>query len=299
MNEPNLSKWEAYSQKQEGCHFKQGESQSKILIELKKALIEKGLEDIKISASDETNINHQIKSYNLLSDEAKKVISRIDTHTYQGNQRLQLRELAENEGKNLWMSEADSWAAIGKNAGEMGAALSFASGIIRDLNGFRCSTWIIWQVIDNHICKNGYNGKKDSGMVNLESGYWGVAVADHDKSEIILTQKYYAFGQFSRYIRPGYTIISGSEYSVAALDRDGKKLVIVAMSIEKKDKSIYFDLSTFSTIGSNIKVIRTSGSVSDGEKWAELEPIPTNGKGFSASLKSNSITTYIIDGVEE
>ena len=30
-----------------------------------------------------------------------------------------------------------------------------------DLNGLRSSTWVIWQLIDNHISKEGYNGKKD------------------------------------------------------------------------------------------------------------------------------------------
>ena len=54
-------------------------------------------------------------------------------------------------------------------------------------------------------------------MVNVNRGFWGVAVGDHDKNEIILTQKYYAFGQFSKYIRPGYTIISGNDNCVACL----------------------------------------------------------------------------------
>ena len=75
----------------------------------------------------------------------------------------------------------------------MGATLWFANRIILDLNGLRPSSWIIWQVIDNHICKDGYDGKQDSGMVDLNSGYWDVAVEAHDNSDIILTQKYYAF----------------------------------------------------------------------------------------------------------
>ena len=38
-----------------------------------------------ISGTDETSIDTQISSYNNLSDEAKNVISRIDTHTYSGS----------------------------------------------------------------------------------------------------------------------------------------------------------------------------------------------------------------------
>ena len=174
-----------------------------------------------------------------------------------------------------------------------------ANGILTDLNGLRSSSQIIWQLIDNYISKDGYTGKKDSGMVNVNGGFWGVAVADHDKNEIILTQKYYAFGQFSRYIRPGYTIIGAYNGAVAAYDNAGKKVVIVAINTGGSDKSTDFDLSTFSKVGSTVSVIRTSGSMSNGEHWAELPPISTNGKVFNASLKANSITTFIVEGVEE
>ena len=299
MNEPYTNYWGAYSNKQEGCHFDQGDSQSKIIIALNKALGNKRLKDIQISASDETSIDTQITSYNKLSNEAKKVISRIDTHSYGGSQRKKLRETAEKANKNLWMSEVDGGNVEGKNAGEMGAGLWLANRIILDLNGLLPSSWILWQVIDNHISKDGYNGKKDSGMVNLNNGYWGIAVADHDNQNIILTQKYYAFGQFSRYIRPGYTIIAGSDNSVAAYDKDGKKLVIVVTNTSASDKNIDFNLSNFSKVGSKVNVIRTSGSVSNGEKWAQLQPITASNKVFNAKVKGNSVTTYIVEDVYE
>ena len=298
MNEPYTSYWGAYSNKQEGCHFDQGDSQSNIIIKLKKALDEKGLSDIQISATDETSIDTQITSYNKLKTDAQNIVTRIDTHTYGGSRRYDLKTLAENAGKNLWMSEVDGGDTEGTNAGEMGAALWLAKRIILDLNGLLPSSWILWQVIDNHICKDGYDGKQDSGMVDLNGGYWGVAVADHDNSEIILTQKYYAFGQFSRYIRPGYTIISGSDTSVAAYDGDGKQLVIVIINTSNKEKNVTFNLESFSKVGSSVKVIRTSGKVSDGEKWAELDPLSTEGNGFNATLKENSVTTFIVQGVE-
>ncbi len=135
------------------------------------------------------------------------------------------------------MSEVDGGGVEGTNAGEMEAALCLANKIITDLNLLRASSWILWQFIDNHISKNGYNGKKDSGMVDLNKGFWGVAVAEHDNNEIILTQKYYAFGQFSRYILPGYTIISAYNGAMAAYDSDGKKLVFVVTNTAGNEKS--------------------------------------------------------------
>ena len=69
------------------------------------------------------------------------------------------------------MSEVDGGNVEGTNAGEMGAALWLANRIILDLNGLRPSSWIIWQLIGNHISKDGYNGRKDAGMVNVNSGF--------------------------------------------------------------------------------------------------------------------------------
>jgi len=297
VNEPFTNYWGANSNKQEGCHFDQGNSESKILIELRKAIDQKGLRDMQISGTDETSIDTQITSYEKLSNEAKNVISRIDTHSYGGSKRNELRELAERAKKNLWMSEVDGSGVEGTNAGEMGAALWLANRIITDLNNLRASAWIIWQVIDNHISRNGYNGRKDSGMVNLNGGYWGIAVADHDSDKIILTQKYYAFGQFSRYIRPGYTLIGCYNNSIAFYDSKGSKLVIVATNPANGVKTVDFNLSDFASVGYKVRVIRTSGSISNGEHWTELTPLVPYGKGFNAELKANSITTFIVEDV--
>ena len=38
--------------------------------------------------------------------------------------------------------------------------------------------------------------------------FGGVGMADHDKEELVLTNKYYVYGQFTKYINPGDTIIA-------------------------------------------------------------------------------------------
>ncbi len=297
MNEPDTKYWSAYSNKQEGCHFSSGESQSYILEEMARALSEKGLTDVVLSASDETSIDTAITSFQKLSDAAKGVIGRIDAHSYGGAMRGQLQSLAVRNDKNLWMSEVDGGDVAGENAGEMGAALWLADRIIDDMNGMMPSAWILWQAIDSHISSEGYLGRTDTGMVNTSVGYWGLAVANHDTNEIILTKKYYAFGQFSRYIRPGYTIIASDEDSLAAYSEEEKKLVIVAINKTAAEKGVTFDLGAFSAIGDSAQVIRTSGSMSSGENWAELPNQNTEGKALNVYLKENSITTYIIEDV--
>ncbi len=318
MNEPNTNYWGAYSNKQEGCHFDPGESQSRIIEALNAELEQKGI-NIIISGTDETSIDTQIDSYNQLSDEAKQIVDRIDTHTYSGSDRAGLKSLAESEGKNLWMSEVDGAYTAGTNAGEMSAALGLAQRMMTDVNGLGASAWILWNAIDMHADSSEYGQSwVNKGSANdylsmdaLEAawqsrssnGYWGLAAADHDNEEIVLSMKYYGYGQFSRYIRPGYTIIGSSRGNVlSAYDPEENKAVIVALNTSDEDKTWKFDLSGFETMGSDITAIRTSGTMDDGEKWADVTSddnieADTENRAFTATMKANSITTYIVEGV--
>lgn len=297
MNEPNTNFWWAWNWKQEGCHFDAGEAQSRMIVETAKAFQKYGLTEVAIVASDETSPQKQILAYQSYSKEARAVLDRISTHTYDTSGMEQLGELAKTEGFNLWMSEVDGGGTAGQDAGEMGSALWMGIKIISDINALSPSAWVMWQVIDNHICAEGYNGNPDAGMVDVNKGFWGVAVADHDQETILLTQKYYGLGQFTRYIAPGSTLIHCGDDTLAAYHEETREFVIVALNVEGQDKMCQFDLSQFATVGKTVQVIRTSGGLAKGESWAELEDIETRERGFVAVLKANSITTYIMQDV--
>ncbi|MBQ8195982.1 MAG: discoidin domain-containing protein [Oscillospiraceae bacterium] len=298
MNEANTNHWGAFSNKQEGCHVDAGESQSTLIIETANAMERYGLGDVLVIASDETDPAKQVEEYKTFSAEALEKIDRISTHTYGTNGIEELGALAKKEGFNLWMSEVDGSSTAGEDAGEMGAALWFAQKIIYDINKLSPSAWIMWQVIDTHISAEGYNGNKDSGMPDITGGFWGTAVADHDNDTIILTQKYYGFGQFTRYIRPGTTLIHCDENTLAAYDKDKGELVIVAVNPYADDKTFNFDLSQFAELGASVEVTRTSGDSTSGEHWTQLDSIRAHSDGFVAELKGNSITTFVMSGVE-
>ncbi len=297
MNEPNTDYWPAYSWKQEGCHYDQGETQSNMIIATAKALEKSQSRNVLIAVSDETSTDKQLKEWYAYSDEAKKYIGRINTHTYGEEARAAMGELAQREGFNLWMSEVDGSGKEGTRSGEMGAALWMGKKIIADINDLMPTAWVMWQAIDNHISKDGFNGNQDSGMVNLKDGYWGIAVADHDKQEIILTQKYYGMGQFTRYIRPGSYLIPCTSDVLAAYDPESRTLTVVGVNTSARKKSVHMDLSAFSGMENRVQVIRTSGTAKRGEHWAELEPVSMDGNSFDAEMKGNSITTWIISGV--
>ena len=294
MNEPNTAYWEAFSPKQEGCHVSSGESQTAILLATQKALEAHGLEDILLVGTDETSTSLAASSFNKLSDEAKAALDRIDTHSYKVGRIEELRVLAAESGKNLWMSEVDGDYTAGQNAGEMGAGLWLAGKMISDIQSLMPSAWILWQGIDNHISSEGYMGNQDSGAPDLSRGYWGLTVVDHDNEEIILTKKYYAFGQLSRYIRPGYRILTTTDKGIlAAYSDEEKKLVIVAVNTEETDVEVGFSLAGFNFTGGTAQVIRTSQD----ENWAELPDIAVQADMLRTTLIPYSITTFVIDNV--
>ena len=327
MNEPYTNYWGANSAKQEGCHFDQGNSESKIIEEFYAAMQEniakmsdgpakEAMKNMVYSGTDETSIDTAITSYNALSTAAKNIVSRIDTHTYSGSKREELSALAEAQGKNLWMSEIDGASEAGTNAGEMTAALGFAGQIMRDVNGLRCSAWIMWNAVDLNVDVNNefdadtiedlLTKLNDAGevMYNPEKGFWGIAIGDHNNQELVLTKKYEALGQFTRYIRPGYAIMgSDNSNTLVAYDPKEQKAVIVVRNTSDADRTWEFDLEEFKAMGSKISAYRTSGSKADGEKWADVSAadniVPnTEDKSFTATLKGNSVTTYIVEGVE-
>lgn len=301
MNEPNPTTgyWRALSPKQEGCHVAPGEHQSAVIVETAKAFDAAGLPNVIVIGCEETSTLHTITSYKSFTPDALKEVDRVSTHTYDTAKIKELGALRQEEGFNLWMSEVDGGSVSGEKAGEMGCALWMAEKIITDINALSPSAWVMWQVIDNHISKGGHNGNKDSGMPNINGGYWGAAVANHDTGEIVLTQKYYAIGQFTRYIHPGSTLITtGDASTLVAYDAAGKTLTIVAVNTKGKDKDFYFEFDGYRAEG-EAAVIRTSGSLKDGESWAELPKVETLGNGLAYTLKGNSITTFVIENVTE
>ncbi len=299
MNEPYTDYWRAYSPKQEGCHISPGRMQSTLICETAKAIKKAGLSAVDITAGDETNTALQNIACKRLSPEAWNCIDRISTHTY-SKATPKLSETAKAHGKPLWMTETDWSSEIGENAGEMGPALWLGHKIIEDLSTLQCSAWVIWQVVASYISQYDYKGKRDMPcMPDLTKGYWGVAFSDMDREEIYLTQKYYAFGQFSRFLRPGNTLIKVDNRTIACYDKDNRKIHIVCVNDKAADCEKSFKLDGFLLNCSSIRAVRTSGSIAGGEHWRELSSVKAEGDGFTAVLKGNSITTYTADSVEE
>lgn len=296
MNEPSSGYWGAYSNKQEGCDFKNNEKKDAIFQSLDKALRRKGVRDgILIAGFDESIIEQLISTWNGVKPETQKVIDRLNNHTYGGSRRNDARKLAESTGKHFWMSEVDGKDSIGGNdAGDMGSALWLAKRVTDDMNGLQASAWVIWQVIDSH--HSDFDTKERNGFT-LKGGYWGLGYADHFTNKIVLGKRYYAWGQYTRYIRPGDRYVYSTGKTLAAYNKESGKITVVVYNDTAKAQEYVFDLSSFEKIPSNtVRIIRTSGELNQGENWTEIPSIPITGKQFKATVKPFSITTYVIPG---
>ena len=111
--------------------------------------------------------------------------------------------------------------------------------------------------------------------------------------------KYYAMGQFSRYIRPNDTILQAGDRTVAAWNPQERKLVLVVVNDSDQIQTCQFDLDEFALKEAIVQPIRTSGSIDEGEHWKQLEAYPLEGTVFETQLKVNSITTFVIRDSKE
>lgn len=295
MNEPNTDYWRMNSPKQEGCHFDPGESQNRILIATSLAMKKRGLSHTHITASDETNCRAQLVACKGFTDEAWSHVDRISVHTYEKAMKS-LGVYAKKKNIPLWMTETDwSNSTRGCHNG-MGPGLWFAKKIIQDLTLLSPQAWIMWQAIGSYSGSEPFDGNYDGPPVDMNKGFWGVASCNFDEKKIILSRKYYCFGQFTRYIRPGMTILPIDSLTVGAYNENTKQLVIVAVNNKKKPRELCLDLKEFSA-KAQCRIIRTSGSDTCGENWAELPEKQLYDSVLSTELKPHSVTTFLINSI--
>ena len=292
MNEPNTDYWRENSSKQEGCHFDPGESQNRILIATSKAMKDRGMHHTHITASDETNCKSQLIACRKFTDEVWSHVDRISVHTYSKAWKS-LGNYAIKKNMPLWMTETDWSNSVKGCKNGMGPGLWFANKIIQDLTLLSPQAWIMWQAIGSYTGSEPFDGNFDGPQVDMTKGFWGVSSCDFDKKEILLSQKYYCFGQFTRYIRPGMTVLPIDRHTVGAYNKKENKLVIVAVNSKSKERKLSLDLEEFSPEGT-CRAIRTSGSLEEGERWTELTAPVLNGCLLESDLKPYSITTFII-----
>lgn len=100
--------------------------------------------------------------------------------------------------------------------------------------------------------------------------------------------------QFSKFIRPGATIIPTDDgRTLAAYDEERGRLVLVVRN-EFSEKKVAFDLSGYSYPASAVAEVYQTSADSNLER---LDDLKTSATGLEITAADNSVTTVVIDGV--
>ncbi|MFL5308467.1 MAG: glycoside hydrolase family 30 protein [Polyangia bacterium] len=271
LNEPNASWWKANGT-QEGCHFSPA-NQQQIVKAVGASLTAKGLTATTVSASDENSLDDAYNNLRGYDAASLAVMSQMNSHSYSGaaTSRPNLRALATSKAKRLWQSESGPLSVTLADATD--AALFMAGRIITDLRDLQPQAWIDWQVGD-------------------PGASWQSITLDDTKQSWTPVKRFYMHAAFSRFIRPGATLLAvNGPDMVAAIAPDGASIAVVVRNGDTSaTKSFTFDLTPLASVGTQVTALRTSRT----ENLATLTPIAIKAWSFTVTIPAYAVVTLVI-----
>lgn len=295
INEPVSGYWKKGGT-QEGCQFNVP-AQKIIINKVADSLKDKGLSETKVAASDETSVDHAFATYSTFDSTTKNNVARINTHTYTGTKRFNLRDLVLSDDKKLWMTEFSTGYVAHSHEG-IAPALPLANTILKDVKDMGSSAWMIWQAVESEAA-NLYNEK--TGQAWNPGGSWGLIHGvysdftfnnkSYEKENYWVTKQYYVMKQFSKFIKQGSIIIDSDNPNVlAAHEPVSGNTVLVVINNDSSSKSYEFSLDAFDVVGNNVSVHRTSET----EACEKLSDITVVNNRLINIVPAKSVTTYVI-----
>jgi O-glycosyl hydrolase len=269
INEPFSNWWKANGQ-QEGCYFSQANQETLINAVYDKLNAKNMLSYCKISAMDANSINEALSGLNgYVSSGAINKVHDISTHSYTGTQRAELYKAAMAQGKEVWQTE--SGPLWDKETG-IDNYLVMGSRIIDDLKDMKAVAWADWQAMSNE-------------------NHWGLWRYNDSSKTYVKLKSYYVRKQFSKYLKPGCTIVNSSANTIAALNAANNELVIVLINRDTMNTvSHKVRLNLFASTGASATTYRTSPT----EDCAQLSNSRITNNIFSYNAPARSVTTFVI-----
>lgn len=232
--------------------------------------------DTFVSGVDMNNVSSALGAEAQLNATALSALGRLNAHDYHSAvsdpaKMMEYKSLAEKNHKSVWMSELGCCFKGQGDGTEMWSALFMADSVRMDLRDLGAEAWVLWQPD------------------------WGVILFDPKGGPPQLQKQYYALAQYTRFIRPGFQIISagGAYHTLAAYSRASKRLVLVTTNWDAVTPND-LDLRAFGGIPASVTVYRTTADETVNLKDGSI----ALSKGRLVDrLPVRSITTYVIDGV--
>ena len=262
FNEPVTNFWKADGG-QEGCHFSTN-AQIAFLKVLDPILKESGLATV-VASSDETDVAQSVRDFETYqSSGALSMVGQWNTHTYQYSIAARTKQalLAHEAGIPLWMSEV----------GARGD-LSLVQVLFDDIRYLQPIAWVDWQYMEE-------NGST-----------WGMIGGNFAGQNYYRMKKYYTRQQCSRFVKPGYDIVTSlNNQSLAAINPNRDTLVVVLLN--EGGRVVHeLNLSAFDNLNGKIVAYRTS----DSEDMASIDDGWSYNDGqLQIALPPQSITTLVV-----
>lgn len=268
LNEPFSNWWKANGQ-QEGCYFSQANQETLINAVYDKLTAKNMLSYCKISAMDANSIDEALSGLNgYVSSGVISKVHDISTHSYTGTAHNQLYEAAKAQGKEVWQTET---GPLWVNETGIDNYLVMANRIIDDLKNMKAVGWADWQAMDG-------------------GDYWGLLKYNDSTKTFVKLKSYHIRKQFSKYLKPGYTIVNSSANTIAALNPANNELVIVLINRNTTSVSHKVHLNLFASAGPSATTYRTSPI----EDCVQLSSISLTDNIFSYTAPAQSVTTFVI-----
>lgn len=271
FNEPNSNYW-GQNGGQEGCGFNPAD-QVNFVKKLYPKLAASGLKTV-ISVSDETNLEKGISTWKTYSSDSNVMgcFPQWNVHTYDGtdDQRKELRDMVNNAGKRLWMSET---GPSGNSTG-LTSNLNLAQKMFNDLRLLQPVVWCDWQAME----ANKQWCLLTSGGDN--NGY---------RTPVNPNKNYYVRSQVTRYIKAGYTIIESGNANVLAAINPNQDEIVVCLLNTSTSRTATYKLDVSSKSGITVK----QATITDSSRDCAYYEI-SNLSNFQ--VPKQSIVTIVLDG---
>jgi glucuronoarabinoxylan endo-1,4-beta-xylanase len=234
-----------------------------------------------IMAAEDENMQEELVVASLNDPLAESVLTHVAAHQYEANSKgdegqwgAEPFPVTAVKGKVIWETEMGQTITNDKYSGyltpEKGIAngLAYAKMIHHDMTLTETSAWLYWWLWQ-------YDAPTSDALIYVDNG------------TITYAKRYYTIGQFSKFVRPGYTRVGATKSPTADVYTSAYKkdsnIVIVLINSGSISRTV--TLSGV-TLGSGAKVYRTS----DTENLQEVSDALSNS---TITLTANSVTTVV------
>lgn len=286
VNEPDTDYWKAGG-RQEGSHWDQA-SQARMITAMRAALDSRDI-TASIAAMDETDPHKTRGNWESYPPTVRDAVGRINTHTYGTGGRTGVRDIAKGETTPLWMSEVDLGGSVGQSFTDMSPALDLAQRITEDLRELEPRAWVLWQAVEDY----------ENMTPGRENANWGLIQTDFTPEDAATeplrkNKKYWAMGNYSRFIRPGARIINTDDPNTTAALRPGGGVVVVHTNPTGSDRDVTLDLDGFRTAADGSVERWTTDATKNLQRDADAAVAD---RTLKTTVGPGSVTTFVLPTV--